>query len=205
MNACDSTAQTGCFQAHRLTARAGGSGLASAPGVSIVLVLIAAILTPPAFAQQQEERMREILVPTARASEFSGKTFDPEKSVTTKRARTKTFETEKKARVRPFAFLRRSRYAEGDGARTKASIVAEKTFSTKASSAPDKRSALAERAPVSVEPAREEGHDARTTREYPFLKKTEPRGSRQDTLDAQFERAPALTIDQVRELLNKPK
>lgn len=177
---------------------------------AILLLLAFAAAVPAARAQKQEEgtlaRVKMDRPANSQAFEFAGagKTFGTASAVGSKQAQ-----------VKSFAFGGKSSVLAGDGAfhaksfnNPKAESFRTESYLTKTSQVSQRNSfAQADRAfdtkSVGVREA-PAANKSMATRE--FITPTRPyewHGKRQDTLDEVYKNNPNLTIDQVRDLLNK--
>ncbi len=167
----------------------------------LALVLLAA---GRAGAQVQETRMNEILhADRSRTSEFAGKSFASSAAYGGKQARVHAFTGGRTAVLRAGDGSFRTRnFAGSESFRTRG-------FETKADRASgsaafaQKDRGFATKA-VAVQDAPGAGKTTPFVRDYiPGQKSTGMRGKRQDTID-EIHRQKDLSIDEVREILNKP-
>ncbi len=157
-------------------------------------------------AQYQEPRMQQILEPdTGRAFEFRNREAKILSIVRPWKARTKKFADVKPTRTKTFLQTRRA-------------AVGEKNYSglrkarDSTAAYPAETTRMLEESNKAVATDQIESRSAPTAgrgefrgRTYPFVRMAEIRGTRQAALDLQYEKQPALTVDEVRELLNKNK
>ena len=156
-----------------------------------------------ASAQVQEGRMEEILhADRSRTSEFAGKTFASSASIGGKRAETRSFAFSHSAVLRSGdGSFRAHSYSNTDQFRTGSfATKADRASGSDAFVAADRGFAV-KALPVNEAPA---ANKSAAVRKYtPADKSIVIRGKRQDDLDDLYHQK-NLSIDQVREILNKP-
>lgn len=150
--------------------------------------------------------MREILEPDlGRASEFRDRKADLARLFRPREGLQRSFEGAKPARTRTFPFSRRAALADRTFGGARTARDAEAVFGTETGRVIPRVNDRVPARRINPAPAREAGRGAAHVREFPFIRSAEPRGTRQEALDQQSGPRPALTIDEVRELLNKDR
>lgn len=151
--------------------------------------------------------MREILEPdTGKAFEFRNREADvlrlfrPRSS-----ALGKTFEGSKPARVKTFRAAKRDYTGAKAFAQTRAARESAAVYPAETSRVIPNTQTTVPAGRIESGPAASAARGEFPSRAWPFSRTAEVRGTRQTVLDQQYGTQPALTVDQVRELLNKNK